>query len=161
MSYFQVLADTIDFWIGRVAVPYEYLEDAAFADAAFKAWAPTVEELFSCAAEAMMELMVNLKTLEDRQEFNIELEDESLEMLLFHFLEELIFYKDAEQLLLMPQCVAVFTASMPMRAVVRVSGERIDRGRHELKVDVKAVTLHRFHVGQSERGWECSVVVDV
>ena len=37
----------------------------------------------------------------------------------------------------------------------------IDAGRHELIVDVKAVTLHRFKVEQTPRGWETLVILDI
>jgi SHS2 domain-containing protein len=39
-------------------------------------------------------------------------------------------------------------------------GETIDPSRHELLVDVKAVTLHRFRVEKASRGWEATVILD-
>jgi len=40
-------------------------------------------------------------------------------------------------------------------------GEKIDPSKHELIVDVKAVTLHRFGVTQIEEGWIASVILDI
>ncbi len=42
-----------------------------------------------------------------------------------------------------------------------VSGEKIDSGKHDLVVDVKAVTLHRFRVEKTQRGWEAVVILDI
>jgi len=40
-------------------------------------------------------------------------------------------------------------------------GEQIDPEKHDLIVDVKAVTLHKFKVEQTQRGWETLVVLDI
>jgi SHS2 domain-containing protein len=40
-------------------------------------------------------------------------------------------------------------------------GEEIDRQKHELSVDVKAVTLYRFGVVETEGGWKATVVLDL
>ena len=42
-----------------------------------------------------------------------------------------------------------------------VRGEGIDRQRHPLLVDVKAVTLHRFRVALEDGAWRATVVLDV
>ena len=39
-------------------MPYEYLEDVATADIAFRAWEPTLEGVFVAAADATMNVMV-------------------------------------------------------------------------------------------------------
>ena len=40
-------------------------------------------------------------------------------------------------------------------------GEAIDPGRHRLRVDVKAVTLHGFSVQSTTDGWEARVILDI
>jgi SHS2 domain-containing protein len=40
-------------------------------------------------------------------------------------------------------------------------GEKLDPDRHHPRVDVKAVTLHRFSLQQGEHGWEASVILDI
>lgn len=140
-------------------MPYRYLEDLTMADVAFCAWAPTLEALFASAAEAVMEVMVKLDTVEPRQQRKIELEEESADMLLLNFLQEFIFYKDAERLLLKPSRITITTA--PLRLSAEVFGETIDVERHRLKVDVKAATLHKFRLEKTDRGWECVVILDV
>ena len=40
-------------------------------------------------------------------------------------------------------------------------GEAIDPGRHRLRVDVKAVTLHGFSVQSTTDGWEAGVILEI
>ena len=81
-------------------------------------------------------------------------------MLLFNFLQEFIFFKDARQLLLKPLQIEIFDQDH-LQLVATVGGEQLDIEKHELKVDVKAVTLHQFCVEQTDSGWECFIIVDV
>ena len=82
-------------------MPYEFLEDVATADIAFRAWGKDLEETFIAAADATMNVMVEeLDSIQPRERREFKLENEALDMLLFNFLQELIYYKDAEKLLL-------------------------------------------------------------
>ncbi|MEC4818008.1 MAG: archease [Scytonema sp. PMC 1069.18] len=40
-------------------------------------------------------------------------------------------------------------------------GETLDRDRHEQRVDVKAVTLHRFQLEKMNDGWTAMVILDI
>jgi SHS2 domain-containing protein len=82
-------------------MPYKYLEEIAKADVAFEARGATVEELFLAAADATMNIMVSdLQTIAKRINRTLQVKAETLEMLLFELLQDLIYYKDAERLLL-------------------------------------------------------------
>src|SRR5690242_21910292 len=82
-------------------MPYQYLENVGTADIAFKAWGRNLPELFTAAADATMNVMIdNLDAIEPLETRQIKLSNESIEMLLFDFLQELIYFKDAKRLLL-------------------------------------------------------------
>src|SRR6266513_5458443 len=82
-------------------MPYEYLEEFGTADIAFEATGRDLAELFRDAADAMTNVMVdNIEAVQPRQTRQIELSNDKLDMLLFDWLQELIFLKDAERLLL-------------------------------------------------------------
>jgi len=143
-------------------MPFEFLGDIATSDVAFHAWGQTVEEMFSAAADAVMNVMVaDLSAIAFVEERECALESEALDMLLFGLLQELIFYKDAEQLLLRVADVAVGGTEGNYNLTARLTGESIDSTRHDLIVDVKAVTLHRFSVEQTHKGWETLVILDI
>ena len=87
---------------------YRFRGDVAIADVAFEAWGATLEELFVAAADATANTMAeNLEAIEDRQRRAIRLEERSADLLLFRLLEELIFLKDAEGLLLRVPAVRI------------------------------------------------------
>ena len=143
-------------------MPYRYREDIATADAAFDAWGESVEELFISAADAAINVMVeNLNSIAPARRFTIHLESKSPEMLLFHLLEELIFYKDAETLLTRVSNITIKPLDNGFSLDAEVYGEEINPHKHELNVDVKAVTLYRFKMEETTEGWKATVVLDI
>jgi SHS2 domain-containing protein len=143
-------------------MPFEFLDEIAIADVAFRAWGETVEQMFVAAAEATMNVMVaDLEKIERLESRKIEIKSDALDMLLFNLLQEIIFFKDAEQLLLRIEDAQVERENELYSVKATGWGEKIDPGRHELIVDVKAVTLHRFKVEQTRRGWETFIILDI
>jgi SHS2 domain-containing protein len=82
----------------------------------------------------------------------VRLESGELDMLLFDFLGAIIYYKDAENLLLRPRRVEIVEHQSPTARGSRfvldstLSREIIDPARHPLRVDVKLLTLHDFSI---------------
>jgi SHS2 domain-containing protein len=73
-------------------MPYRFRGDIAHADIAFDAWGDTLEEVFAAAADAMMQVMVEeLSAISAKETVEVRLEQSDCEMLLFDFLNELIF----------------------------------------------------------------------
>ena len=141
---------------------YRFRGDIAIADAAFDAWGATLEELFVAAADATTNTLAeNLEAIEDRERRPIRLEEQRADLLLFRLLEELIFLKDAEGLLLRVPAVRIHQRDGALILEAEARGEPLDPLRHHLQADVKAVTLHRLRVEQTARGWEASVVLDI
>jgi SHS2 domain-containing protein len=143
-------------------MPYEFLEDMATADIAFRAWGADLAETFVAAADAVMNVMVEeLDAIQGREERQLSAEHEALDLLLFDFLQALVYYKDAEQLMLRVGQVRVEERNGHYYLTAVARGERLDPDRHRPRVDVKAVTLHRFSLQQSARGWDATVILDI
>lgn len=143
-------------------MPFEYVDDVATADVAFRAWGATIEELFIAAADATMNVMVErLDSIEPREHRLMDLEAEAVDMLLFELLQEIIFYKDAHRLLLRVGRAQISESDDHFRLRAETYGESIDPARHELIVDVKAVTFHRYQVRETAGGWEAFVILDI
>ena len=143
-------------------MPYEFVDELTVADLAFRAWGRDLVETFVAAADAVMNAMVeDLETIQPHDTRQLSVEHEALDMLLFNFLQELVYYKDAEQLLLRIQQLRIADDRQPYILHATAVGERIDPDRHHMRVDVKAVTLHRFSLTQTERGWEATVILDI
>jgi SHS2 domain-containing protein len=143
-------------------MPYHYLEEIATADIAFEAWGKDLEEVFTAAGDATMNVMVEeLDSIRPRERRELKLENDALDMLLFDLLQELIYYKDAEKLLLRVSQIEIREKDQKHLLKGIAVGEELDPSRHELRVDVKAVTLHRFSLEKTDRGWQASVILDI
>lgn len=143
-------------------MPYELTDEVAVADAEFRAWGEDLAELFKAAADALMNVMIReLEGIESRVERTIELENPDAEMLLFDLLQELIYFKDAEGLVLRIREVTVVRDGALYRLCATAAGEPIDPDRHDLGVDVKAVTLHRYELAETPQGWSVYAILDI
>lgn len=143
-------------------MPYEYLEDVAIADVAFRAWGQDLEGVFTAAADATLHVMVeDLATVRPLVGRRLRVEREALDLLLFAFLGELVYRKDAERLFLRVPRVAIAAGPAGFVLEAEAEGEEIDSGRHQTGVDVKAVTLYRFDLHRTPQGWEAFVILDV
>ena len=143
-------------------MPYEFLEDLATADIAFQAWGTDLEETFISAAEATMNVMVEeLRAIEPRERRELRLENDELDMLLFDLLQELIYYKDSEKLMLRVKQARIQGEVKPYALEAIAVGEKLDSLRHHPRVDVKAVTMHHFRLEKTEQGWKTLVILDI
>lgn len=145
-------------------MPYRFVEHLTVADVAFVARGKTLEDLFSSAGQAVTAAMVrDLRTVRKCEARGFDLTSEKLDLLLYNFLQEIIYFKDVDQLLLSDFDLSIQTPqnSRPYRLTGRGRGEKIDPARHSLLVDVKAVTLHKFEVVKQKGGWKATVVLDI
>ncbi len=140
---------------------FRWLENVAIADIAFEATGRTLEELFEQAALALEDAMVDFDTLNEKAEQRIEVSGDRIEMLLYDFLSELIFLKDTDGLLFKSFKIKIEAAKEKYYLEALSEGEKIDRKKHALRNDVKAVTMHMFEVRQEKEGWKATVVLDI
>lgn len=141
---------------------YRYLEEIATADIAFEACGATPEETFLAAADATLNTMVEeIGTVAPRERRVFSLSAASLDLLLFELLQELVYHKDAERLLLRVHDLRIEEDGSGYRLHAEAIGETIDPARHPLLADVKAVTLHHLSVEKTPSGCRAVVVLDV
>ena len=141
---------------------YRFIEDIAIADVAFEAWGDDLAGVLASAAEATLNVMVSdLDSVASRDRRTVNLEAEEPDLLLFDFLQEVIFFKDAHRLLLRPENVVAEAREGIFTVTADLVGEELDMERHDLVVDVKAVTLHRFVVERVDGRWRAFVVLDI
>ena len=143
-------------------MPYRFIDDIALADVAFEAFGTDLEEVFTAAAGALLDVMVaERRTVVERLRKNVSITAESAEMLLFDFLQEIIFLKDRDQTLLAVQRIEIEQHTNRCRLKAVLTGEQMDDTRHDLVVDVKAVTMHQFGLTRMPSGWRARVVLDI
>ncbi|PYJ16731.1 MAG: archease [Verrucomicrobia bacterium] len=143
-------------------MPYKFLDEIGIADIAFEATGRDLPELFTAVADATLNVMIeNLDAIEAHETRRIELKNDAIDMLLFDFLQELIYFKDAERLLLRVREVQIDEKDGNYFLDATTKGEPLDATRHEQRADVKAVTLHDFYVKKIDDAWKASVLLDI
>ncbi len=114
------------------------------------------------AADATANVMIeDLSAIRPAVHRPLRLRNESLDMLFFDFLNEIVYLKDAEQLLVRVPEVHIVSGPGGHALEAIAAGEPLDPARHATRVDVKAVTLYRFGLRQLATGWEATVILDV
>lgn len=135
---------------------YEVFEHTA--DLGLRVRAPSLEALFADAAAGLFSvLVVNLPAVARVQEKTFHIAGRDYDYLLFDWLAELLYTFETEHLLLSD--FAVRLDAEGLHATCR--GEPLDRRRHELDHEVKAITYHGLKVEPVAGGWLAEVIVDI
>lgn len=102
----------------------------------------TLEECFANAGYALFDQTVDLSTVEPREEIEVRVSEEHLEDRLYSFLSELLFIEDCDNIVLCELEVRFDGNDV----ICRGWGEKLDRSKHRLKSEIKAVTYHMMEV---------------
>jgi SHS2 domain-containing protein len=128
------------------------------ADVGFEAYGSTREETFANAARALIHLIVDLDSIEEREEVPIEAQGNGPENLLVNWLSEILYRHDAEGWLFRHFNIQSL-ADDSVHAVAQ--GEKFNRSRHRAKLLVKAITYHQLALERTPDGWRARVYVDI
>jgi SHS2 domain-containing protein len=135
---------------------YETFEHTA--DLGLRVRAADLNTLFAEAAAALFSVIVeDLKSVEPRRPVEIQLDGNDREYLLFDWLKGLLYQFDTGHLLFSRFDVQVGADGLTATAW----GEPLDRARHVLDHEVKAITYHGLSVAQTTDGWHAEVIVDI
>ncbi len=135
---------------------YETFEHTA--DLGLRVRAANLETLFVEAAQCLFSAIVeNLGTVLASRRIEVRLAGTDREYLLFDWLRTLLFHFDAEHLLFSRFEVRLSESGLEGSAW----GEPLDRERHELSHEVKAITYHGLKVERTDTGWLAEVIVDI
>ena len=99
----------------------------------------------------------NKRTFEDFKK--VELKNQNVETLLYDFLSELVYFKDAE-LLLFSRIKVEVTKNKIYNLKAVLHGEKLNK-KHSQKVDVKAVTFHKFEIKKRAKDYIARVILDI
>jgi SHS2 domain-containing protein len=132
--------------------PFQEVDHTA--DWALHVWAPTLEALFVDAAAGMYALAGARAGQAAPAQRRIEVNDGDAAALLVAWLQELLYYTEAEGLVFTSFEIEELTP-VHLRAMVRgAAAERLDKV-------IKAVTYHNLKIERTERGFEVTIVFDV
>lgn len=128
------------------------------ADVGVEVEARDLAGLFEGAALAMFSLVLDPRTVSPAVAKRIELEAGDVEELMFRWLAELVYYTGAENLAFGGVHVE---AVSEMSLAATATGETLDPEKHDIRLEVKAVTYHEMRVKHGPRGWSARVIFDV
>lgn len=145
----------------RPPAPFEFVDDVT-SDVTFVAYGPSLPDVFSAAAAALLAATVEEpEHLGDTESRRLELTEPDLELLLMVFLNELVYLRDAEGLLLRVRRLEVREEGGEARLSAELVGERMDPERHRPATDVKAATAHGLRLVREDGGYRARVTLDV
>ena len=125
------------------------------ADMMVKAFGSTLEECFGNAAYALFDQTVDLTNIGTSESIEVRVSGIDDEDRLYSFLSEMLFIEDADNLILKEFDVRFEGDNVLCTA----KGETLDRSKHRLRSEVKAVTYHMMDIDRD--GPSVTVLFDV
>ncbi len=135
---------------------YRYLDHTS--DLGVEIYGQDLEELFANGLYALFDNITEIERVREREEKEVSLAGENLEDLFMDWLRELLFLFATEHFL--GKRVKEFSLS-DFNLKAQVIGERFDKDRHPLKIEIKTPTYHLFQIKKEEGIYRARVIFDV
>jgi SHS2 domain-containing protein len=133
------------------------------ADVQVRSWGSSLEEAFSQTAYSLMATITpNLKIITPKVEREITIEAEDKEALLFDFLSEFLYIFDVDELVFnqINVCsIEKFNDNYKLRATLK--GEKFDLNKHEIGIEVKAITYSFLNIEEKHESTVIDIVFDI
>jgi len=143
---------------------FDYLEHMA--DIYIVAYGRNILELYGNAGLSLFESMTDTSRVERVVEKRVVAEGFDLENLLYRWLEELLYIYYSENMfcgVVRADKLLVVREGGEVRYLIEgvCVGEKYQPGKHEARVEVKAVTYHMMRIVLGEDGWKAYFVLDI
>ncbi len=127
-------------------------------DVGIEAYGNSLEELFENAAHGLFSLIAAPEGIGMGQRLHLTLDSVDLENLLVRWLNELLYLYDGENFLIARTDVGSVSQTSLEGFIL---GETYNSKKHELKLDVKAITYHQLQIENISGYWKARFFVDV
>ncbi len=128
------------------------------ADVGLAASANSLEELFEALAEGLGNFICDRDTVEEKNSVEVSTESEDVEALAVDFLSQVLRVIQVEKLCLSRVSVGQIDEN---KVVATVYGEPYKPEKHEIAIEVKAVTYHQLEVRREGDIWIGRVILDI
>ena len=128
------------------------------ADVGIVAYGADIEELFSNAALALLSLITEPESIEEKSHLNLKVSSEDRDSLLVEWLNELIYFFDAKHILFHRFDIESLTHN-ELKATCH--GEGFDPMKHKIKREVKAATYHMLKLDKNSDGYKAQIILDI
>ena len=133
------------------------------ADVQIRSWGPSLEEAFSQTAYSLMTTITpNLKIITPEIEKKMIIEAKDKEALLVDFLSEFLYIFDVYELVFSKICVnkiEKINDNYKLNATLR--GEKFDSTKHEIGIEVKAITYSFINIEEKHDSTLIDIVFDI
>ena len=127
---------------------YRLLDHAT--DAIIEVTASDLNEAFTIAGISVVDITLNPKLIEEKEEKTLTVSGKDLRYLLYNWLEEVIY-----QLITEGFAIARFSLDISKDSTYTINatiyGEKIDLEKHHYKIEIKAPTFHEMKIEQNGR----------
>jgi len=124
----------------------QYLEHAT--DAFILVTAPSLTDAFTLAGQSVVDITLDKKTIEEKEQRTLKVSGKDLSYLLFNWLEEVNY-----QLITEGFAIARFSLEISKNSTYKLKstifGEPINLKKHHFKVEIKAPTFHMMEIKQN------------
>ncbi len=115
-------------------------------------------ELFANAAFATFDMLTEMDTLEAREIADLQVTGDDWADLMVNWLRELLYFWNGKELLVKKAQILALSEN---KLSASVELDPFDPDRHEIKIEIKAVTYHQIQVSEGHDGWEAKIIFDV
>ncbi len=135
---------------------YQLLEHTA--DLGIRVWGRDLKALFINSASAMYDLIVDAKTVRPVKHIKINAKAQDRDELLKNWLSELLYYFHVKDTIF---CRFDIVRLDEKNVVSIVMGEKIDKDRHSLQHEIKAVTFHALNIHKTDNRLSTDIIFDI
>ncbi len=135
---------------------YRYLNHTS--DLGMEIFGKDLPELFANACFAVFDNILDLSSVEEKETKTLTVNSQNLSDLFMDWLRELIFIFGAEYFVV-KRVKSIELKDYTINACL--SGERFDKSRHRIKIEIKTPTYHMYKIEPTETGYKATVVFDV
>jgi SHS2 domain-containing protein len=130
-----------------------------------KVRARDLKTLFLRSAAGMNAIVIDPKTVRNEREIEIGVEEDSIEELFLSWLKEILYQIEKLGMVFSQFDIKEdnFAYSKPekYRITGKLGGEKINPIRHEICMEIKAVTRHGFSLKKKGSHWESKTLFDI
>lgn len=123
-----------------------------------KAVGEDLEGAFEETAEGMFSIITDLSLVEEKEEYEFEVEEEDIESLLVQFLSELIYLHEIHNVVFKTVKVNIDESEEKKLLKAKAIGEEIDLEKHDMDTAVKAVSYHELSI---DLKGEIKIILDI
>jgi len=128
------------------------------ADFGIRVFGSDPKDLFANAAYALFDLLIDINSLKGEKTRSLTVFGKDRPDLMINWLREILFLWNGNGMLIKK---AEIISLSETKLSATVFFDRYDPDRHDIKMEIKAVTYHQVQVTGKPSGWEAKVIFDI